>query len=82
MCSMNARPSFLDPTLPLPNPGDWVSAEAAQKLLGVSHVTLFRMWSGPEPVLHRYSPDGAKWPMFWRPEVENLLAARTRAGVR
>jgi len=67
-----------DQSLPLPNPGDWLSRMGAADVLKVSHQTIARMVQ--HGTLKQYAPAGARaTAMYWRPEVEQLLAARTIA---
>lgn len=80
MCSMNNQ------TLPLPNPGDWMTLDGAAFLLTVSTATVRRMVR--DGVLTEYRPLtrlGMRGPlMLWRPEVNRVLDARltVRAGRR
>lgn len=70
---------FSDQPLPLPNPGDWLGYGAVLRLLGLrSHATIHRMVSDGR--LTAYPIEGAAKHLFWRPEVLELAAARTRAG--
>lgn len=70
-------------TLPIPNPTDWMTTKAAAFLLGVSPRTVERL--AEKGVLTAYGPYGApkeKVPaMFWRPQVNAVVDARTALSV-
>jgi len=70
-------------TLPLPNPGDWLTTEGAAYELGVSRRTVERM--AEREVLTPYQPAGGPretpGPMYWRPEVLRVRDARRLSGV-
>lgn len=74
---MNAFPGA--PTLPLPNPGDWVTIEWAAAHLGVDRRTVHR-WIGKN-VLTSYCPrvgpkeTKRRHVMLWAVQVEDLKAA-------
>jgi len=78
---MNARPSFIDTALPLPNPDDWLSQAEVLRRAGVSTVTVHRWTTGPGKILRSYRPVGASWPMYWRADVEDLIESRKRLGL-
>jgi excisionase family DNA binding protein len=63
-----------DQTLPIPNPGDWLSATQACAIANVGRSTIYQ-WikSG---VLTRYEVAGSG--AFWRPEVHELRDAIAR----
>lgn len=82
MSYMNARPSFINASLPLPNPDDWLSTSEALRILDVTHVTLYRWSTGPRRILRKYTAVGSKYPMYWRADVEDLRDARDRAAGR
>lgn len=72
-------------TLPLPNPGDWITTMGAAFLLGVSRRTVERM--AERGTLKPYRPYGAPKEvtpvLFWRQQVNDVLTARlTVAGAR
>lgn len=77
MLSMNQR-------LPLPNPDEWMTANAAAAFLKVHPATIGRMIRGK--VLTGYSPvpavDERPPVMLWAPEVEQLREARRVAGLQ
>lgn len=77
-------PGMNNQTLPIPNPGDWLTLNAAAEFLGVSRRTLLRMVE--KRALTAYSPYGGfreKSPtMFWRADVAVVEQARTRLGAR
>lgn len=65
-------------TLPIPNPGDWITTMGAAFLLGVSRRTIERM--AEKGVLTAYRPYGAPDEvtpvLFWRAQVNDVLTAR------
>lgn len=72
-------------TLPIPNPGDWITTMGAAFLLGVSRRTVERM--AERGTLTAYRPYGAPREvtsvLFWRQQVNDVLTARlTVAGAR
>lgn len=77
MCVMNS------PMLPIPNPTDWMTTEAAAALLGVSRRTVERLSAGYRPRLTPYKPYGIRGEriptMYWRAEVNALVDARSIA---
>jgi excisionase family DNA binding protein len=67
-------------TLPLPNPSDWMTIDAAAELLGCSRRTVTRLMDSG--ALNGYQPARGKtetdrW-LLWRPEVDEVLQARRR----
>lgn len=72
--------------LPLPNPGDWMTRQAAANALGCSTRSVERMVA--DGVLHGYQPIAGKREkrvtmILWAPEVDDLAKARRRvAGER
>lgn len=73
-------------TLPLPNPGDWITTKGAAFLLGVSRRTVERL--AEKGALTPYRPYGALGEvtpvLFWREQVNEVLTARlmVAGGVR
>lgn len=65
-------------TLPLPNPGDWVTTEGAAWLLGVSRRTVERMAAAGTLTAYRPGAGPIERPpaMFWLPEVARVKEAR------
>jgi excisionase family DNA binding protein len=67
-------------TLPLPNPGDWLTTDGAARLLGVHRRTVMRM--ADRGALTAYEPGtgyGMTAPlMFWAAEVAGVRQARER----
>jgi hypothetical protein len=65
-------------TLPLPNPGDWLTTAGTAVLLGVHRRQVERFAAAG--TLTAYQPaaaDTERAPvLFWRPEVEQLRDAR------
>lgn len=70
-------------TLPIPNPGDWMTRQAAAHVLGVDPRTVDRMVENRRLTDHR--PIGAPQErpplLLWREEVRELVRARARAGL-
>jgi len=80
-----------DPTLPIPNPEDWLTRGGAAELLDVDPATVTRMVTKGR--LTAYYPRGDGRPdrpresrplMLWAPEVRQLADARriARGGVK
>lgn len=76
MCDMEQQP------LPLPNPGDWMTRQAAAYVLGVDPRTVDRMVL--DKLLTDYRPvakPGEQAPLLlWREQVRDLVRARARSG--
>ena len=64
-------------TLPIPNPQDWCTWAYAAHRLGVARQTVVNMVGDGR--LTEYRNHGGA-PMLWLPELEELAAARKRAG--
>lgn len=76
MQTMNNTPA----TLPIPNPGDWMTIKAVALLLKVDARTVGRLiergtLTGYRPYAH---PDEKAPVMIWRDEALAVLSARTR----
>lgn len=64
-------------TLPLPNPGDWCTVDAAALIIGVNRRTVARLVD--RGVLRKYSFAGSERGVFlWKPEVIEYAAAWAR----
>lgn len=74
MLSMNATQT----QLPVPNPQDWCSSPQAAKIIGVSVQTLYTLFR--QGLLHDYTIGSVR--VWWRPEIEEVAAARRRLGGR
>lgn len=65
-------------TLPIPNPGDWLTVSATAQALGTSRRTVMRM--AARGALRDYSPIGADGEkptvLFWWADVAKIRAAR------
>lgn len=76
MCDMNNVP------LPIPNPTEWMTIAAVAFLLGVSRRSVERY--AAKGVITAYRPYGGPREktavMFWRPEIEQVVNARTITG--
>lgn len=83
LACMNARRH--DPQLPIPNPDDWLTRNAAAEILGVDPATVTRMVTAGR--LTAYCPRGGNGEqrptLYWLPEVRTLAEARriAREGV-
>ncbi len=68
------------PTLPMPNPGDWMTVNAAATLLTVDRRTIDRLIDKGTLTVHRpYAGPGEKPPLLlWRAEVLQVMSARRR----
>lgn len=66
------------PPLPLPNPQDWMSVNAAAQLLHVGKPHVYRMIR--DGLLTGYPVAGSNIILLWATEVQDLAAARLRAG--
>lgn len=73
-------PDMNNMTLPLPNPGDWMTIKAAGQLLSVDERTVRRFLDkGTLTKHHPYVATDEKPPVFiWRAEALALLGARNR----
>lgn len=68
------------PSLPLPNPADWMTVNAAACLLSVDRRTVDRLIDKGTLTVHRpYAGPGEKPPLLlWRDEVLQVMSARRR----
>lgn len=72
------RRTHSEPTLPIPNPDDWLGYAAVMRILGIrSHATVGRMVTDGR--LRAHAIDGAAAALFWRADVLELATARARA---
>jgi hypothetical protein len=70
--------------LPIPDPAAWMTRTAAAARLNVDPATVSR-WAAAGILTAHYpqrAPDENGQPMFWAAEVDELAAARARAGRR
>jgi hypothetical protein len=62
------------PSLPLPNPGDWTDAAGAADLLGRSRPAVYDMVD--RGVIHKYRLGSHT--LYWVPEIQQVAAALQR----
>lgn len=76
MCDMEQQ------TLPIPNPGEWMTRQAGAYVLGVDPRTVDRMVA--DGLLTAYRPVGKPGEVvpliLWREQVRELVHARARSG--
>lgn len=72
------------PTLPIPDADKWLTRRRVAQLCKVGPVTVWR-WADTGVLTPHYpesAPGEKPPPLFWRTEVEDLIAARKRLGVQ